>query len=73
MIQKPNCSKCGKEVEISNGGCAFMIAFCRKHTTSLINVSYCSDCYKTFVYYDLRNLNAVADLRIVLDDDEERK
>lgn len=72
MSAKP-CYKCGKEVDINSGGCAMMIAFCRKHTTTLINVSYCRVCYEKFVDYDLRNLNAVANLGIIFDEDEKRK
>lgn len=70
MSAKP-CHMCGKEVDVINGGCAMMIAFCRKHTTNLINTSYCHDCYKTFIAYDLKNLNEVAKLGIIFGDEKE--
>lgn len=66
-----NCHKCGKEVDVNAGGCAMMIAFCRNHTTNLINLSFCRDCYDKFIDYDLRNLNVVADLGILFGDDNE--
>lgn len=62
------CHKCNKEVDVNNGGCAIMLAFCRNHTTNLINLSYCHDCYNTFVDHDLRNLNAVANLGLIFGD-----
>lgn len=40
------CEICGKEVDFAAGGCALMMAVCRKHTVNLINHSYCSECYE---------------------------
>ena len=66
-----NCHKCGAKVDVNNGGCAMMIAFCRNHTTNLINLSFCRDCYDTFIDHNLRNLNTVVNLGILFGEDGE--
>lgn len=65
------CNKCRKEVDVNNGGCAIMLAFCHNHSTNLINVSFCSDCYDELVDKELRVLNEKANLRIHFDEDDE--
>ena len=64
-----NCNCCGAEVDIVNGGCALLMAFCRKHTTTLTNIALCRDCYEALIDEDLRKLNVNAGLGIVFDDD----
>lgn len=38
-----DCNCCGAPVDIENGGCAIMMAFCRQHSTTLTNVAFCAD------------------------------
>lgn len=45
MSSKTKCGICGREVDYLGGGCALMMAFCRKHDITLSNVSYCAECY----------------------------
>lgn len=40
-----NCNICGKPASIYNGGCAMQMAFIRKGSTTLTNVSFCAECY----------------------------
>jgi len=65
------CNLCDGDVDITSGGCAIMMAFCRKHTTNLINVSFCSECYEKFLAEPMRILNDAASLNIILDDEEQ--
>ena len=65
------CHKCHKEVDVNNGGCAIMLAFCHNHSTDLINVAFCSNCYYEFIDKDIRLLNEKANLRIHFDEDGE--
>ena len=65
------CNKCRKEVDVNNGGCAIMLAFCHNHSTNLINVAFCSDCYDELVDKEMRALNEKANLRIHFDEDDE--
>ncbi len=34
------CKFCGCEADIVGGGCAIMMAFCRIHSTTLLNLTY---------------------------------
>lgn len=63
------CNKCGGEVDINNGGCAMMIAFCHNHSTSLSNTAFCRDCYEKYIEQDLFTINANADLGMVIDEE----
>ena len=65
------CNICGKNVDVNNGGCALMMAFCRKDTTNLINVSFCADCYNRFVKEHFEALNE--DACMCMDFGEENK
>lgn len=47
MSQK--CNICGAEVDYLGGGCALQFAFCRKHSTTLSNISFCRDCYSNLL------------------------
>lgn len=44
-----NCNICGAEVDYMSGGCALQFAFCRKHDTTLSNISFCAECYKALL------------------------
>lgn len=58
------CNLCGAEVDFANGGAALLMAFCRGHSTTLTNVSYCAECYKNMMDEDLRRLSANCGLMI---------
>lgn len=58
------CNICGEEVDVNNGGCAIMLAFCRNHSTTLTNVSFCRDCYYLLIEDHLKKLNENARLHI---------
>ena len=58
------CRICGAAVDFERGGAAIMLAFCRGHSTTLTNVAYCAECYKTVVHDDLSRLNANSNLGI---------
>ena len=47
---------CKKEVDVNNGGCSLMVAFCRNHSTNLSNISFCRDCYKALLQEPIRKL-----------------
>lgn len=64
-----DCKCCGAPVDIENGGCAIMIAFCRQHTTTLTNVAFCAECFENLVREDLTKLNANAGLQIAIGDE----
>ena len=66
------CNLCGREVDVIDGGCALMMAFCYKHTTNLINLSFCGDCYNAFLDKHLRAINEDACLNINFGDMEEQ-
>ena len=40
-----NCNICGKPASIDNGGCVLQMAFIRKWSTTLTNISFCAECY----------------------------
>ena len=65
------CNFCNREIDILDGGCALMMAFCRKHTINLINVSFCKDCYNAFLDKHMRAMNEDARLSIDFGDAEE--
>ena len=65
------CELCGKEVDFVAGGCALMMAVCRKHNTNLINQSYCAECYDQFLADPLHELADKACLNLILEDGEE--
>lgn len=58
------CNICDNDVDFQAGGCAIMMAMCRKHTTNLINVAVCEDCYKMLVERPLMALNLSAGLNL---------
>ena len=66
------CQLCKKEVDVNDGGCALMIAFCRNHSTNLSNISFCRDCYKVLLQEPIRKLADAACLKWygVEDDDD---
>lgn len=66
------CQLCKKEVDINDGGCALMVAFCRNHSTNLTNISFCRDCYKALLQEPIRRLADAACVEWfgVEDDDE---
>ena len=66
------CVKCGKEVDVNNGGCAWLMAFCRNYATTLTNVAICKDCYNKYVDADLRKINESVNLGIIFDRSEEQ-
>lgn len=59
-----NCNLCGGKVDLNNGGVAMMLTFCNKKSTSLINVSFCGECYQNKLDEKMRSLNDVARLGI---------
>lgn len=59
-----NCNICGEKVDVNNGGCAIMLAFCRNHSTTLTNVSFCRECYDLFISNPLTMLNENARLKL---------
>ena len=65
-----NCSICNEAVDVNNGGCAIMLAFCRNHSTTLTNVSFCKECYDLFVDKNLRELDKTAYLKICFGEEE---
>ena len=65
------CNICGCEVDYEDGGCAIMMAHVYDHTTSLINVSYCKDCYRKFVFKPLRQLNTAGFMNMLLEEKED--
>ena len=64
------CNICGHEVKVEDGGCALMMAFCRRHTTNLINLAFCKSCYEMFLEEPLHLLNKNAMLNIVFGDED---
>lgn len=66
------CQLCKKEVDVNDGGCALMVAFCRNHSTNLTNISFCRDCYKALLQEPIRRLADAACVEWfgVEDDDE---
>ena len=66
-----DCKCCGKEVDVNNGGCALMMAFCIGHTTTLTNIAFCKECYEVLVEKDLKSLNASASLGLIFGEGEE--
>lgn len=44
-MKRTKCNICGAEVDYFTGGCALQMAFCRKHDTTLTNISFCAECY----------------------------
>lgn len=50
------CQLCKGEVDVNDGGCALMVAFCRNHSTNLSNISFCRDCYKALLQEPIRKL-----------------
>lgn len=65
------CNICGGEVDFLKGGAAIMMAFCRKHTTNLSNLSFCAECYEKILKEPMERLNDAACLNLILDDEEE--
>lgn len=66
------CQLCKKEVDVNNGGCALMVAFCRNHSTNLSNISFCRDCYKALLQEPIRRLADAACVEWVgVEDDDE--
>lgn len=70
MSNMNKCNLCNREVDINDGGCALMMAFCRQHTTNLINISFCKDCYNAFLDKHLRAMNYDACLNIDFGDED---
>lgn len=66
-----DCNCCGKEVDVNNGGCALMMAFCINHSTTLTNIAFCKECYEALVKPDLERLNASATLMLDFGENEE--
>lgn len=66
------CQLCKNEVDVNDGGCALMVAFCRNHSTNLTNISFCRDCYKALLQEPIRRLADAACVEWfgVEDDDE---
>lgn len=66
------CQLCKKEVDVNNGGCALMVAFCRNNSTNLSTISFCRDCYKALLQEPIRRLADAACVEWfgVEDDDE---
>lgn len=56
MDSNNKCNICNNEIDFQNGGAALMMAFCHKHTTNMINVSFCADCYKALLEKPLREM-----------------
>lgn len=50
------CQLCKKEVDVNDGGCALMVAFCRNHSTNLTNISFCRECYDALLKEPLKRL-----------------
>lgn len=66
------CQLCKKEVDVNNGGCALMVAFCRNHSTNLSNISFCRDCYKALLQEPIRRLADAACVEwLGVEDDDE--
>lgn len=63
------CNICGNEVDFEKGGAALMLAFCHKHTTNLINVSFCADCYHALLEQNLKKLADGACLNMTFEDE----
>lgn len=63
------CHKCGMEVDVNNGGCAILLAFCHNNSTNLINFAFCSNCYNEFVDKEMRALNDSANLRLYFNEE----
>ena len=69
-----NCQLCNKEVDINDGGCALMIAFCRNHSANLSNVCFCKGCYNALLKEPIRALaNAACVEWFGIDDEEQEK
>lgn len=66
------CNLCDREVNIQEGGCALMMAFCHKSTTNLINISFCKGCYDAFLDKHMRAMNEDACLNIAFGDEVDR-
>ncbi len=58
------CNICDREVDVNNGGAALMLAFCHNHTTNLINVSVCKECYYMFLEKPMKLLKENVGLNI---------
>lgn len=44
-----NCNICGKSVNVFDGGCALQMAFIRKGSVTLTNISFCAECYDSLL------------------------
>lgn len=73
MAKRGCCEICGKKSDILNGGCAIMLTFCRRHSTNLMNVSYCADCYNALLKEKFKTFADSACLDIVDIDDVDGK
>lgn len=68
-----NCKLCGAKVDVNGGGAAIMIAFCVRHTTNMINLSYCKDCYDVIVKKRLKALDDAAELGMYFEEEPEEE
>ena len=59
-----NCNICNTKTDINEGGAALMMTLCVGHSTNLINVSLCKECYQMFAEKPLKELNKKAMLNI---------
>lgn len=68
------CQICGKEVDVNNGGCALMVAFCRNCSTNLTNIGFCGECYNALLKEPIKKLADAACVEWYgIDDEEESK
>lgn len=67
------CKICGAEVDVNGGGAAIMMAFCVRHTTNMINLSYCKDCYEIIVKKRLKALDDAAELNMYFEEGSEEE
>ena len=63
-----NCNICNTKTDINEGGAALMMTLCVGHSTNLINVSLCKECYQMFAEKPLKELNEKAMLNICFGD-----
>lgn len=73
MSRANDCNLCHKEVNFEEGGCALQLAFCRGHSTTLTNISFCGECFKALLEKPLKNLADSACITIDFGDELEEE
>lgn len=60
-----NCNICGKPASVGDGGCALQMAFIRKGSTTLTNISFCAECYDNLLREKLKAFVDAANMDVI--------